>query len=313
MFLQQNWIVVVATLCLWTLLITTESYAQDKEMTPRHINITVLSGGGSNQCPSVEERESGLLDIKTKVISALSDYIDSLNTYTCNGTPGWRQVAFINMTNTSYNCPRGLKFTSYSKRTCGRAHITLSDCSSTAFSVGGSEYSQVCGRIRGYQVGATSAFYEYLQYSEPLDGAYVSGVSLTHRDIGARRRTHIWTYAAGLSEASRNPEPELIHFCPCDTSDSSIVSPPFVGNDYFCESGLHSLLPVNTIGIISDDPLWDGQGCSSTSRCCQFNNPPWFTKTLPNATTDDIELRLCLQGENATEDVALELIELYVQ
>ena len=116
MFLRQNWMVFAATLCLWTLLVTTESYAQ---MTPRHINVTVLSGDRSNQCPSVEERESALLDTKTKVTSAISDYIDSLGMYTCNGTPGWRQVAFIDMTNTSYNCPLGLMFTSYSKRTCG--------------------------------------------------------------------------------------------------------------------------------------------------------------------------------------------------
>ena len=42
-----------------------------------------------------------------------------------------------------------------------------------------------------------------------------------------------------------------------------------------------------------NDILWDGQNCTSTSTCCQLNNPPWFTKNLPNATTDDIELRLC--------------------
>ena len=78
--------------------------------------------------------------------------------YNCNGKPGWRRVVFINMTDTSYNCPPGLNLTSYSKRTCGRAHSVGQDCSSTTFSVRGFEYSQVCGRIRGYQVGATLAF-----------------------------------------------------------------------------------------------------------------------------------------------------------
>ena len=28
------------------------------------------------------------------------------------------------------------------------------------------------------------------------------------------------------------------------------------------------------------DPVWDGMGCSSTSTCCTFNSPPWFTKNL---------------------------------
>ena len=41
--------------------------------------------------------------------------------YSCNGTTGWRRIAFINMTNTSYSCPSGLVLTSYSKRTCVKA------------------------------------------------------------------------------------------------------------------------------------------------------------------------------------------------
>ena len=62
-----------------------------------------------------------------------------------------------------------------------------------------------------------------------------------------------------------------------------------------------------------DDVLWEGQDCTSTSTCCEFNNPPWFTKNLPTATTDDIELRICTDYEQRSEDIPLELIELYVQ
>ncbi len=39
-----------------------------------------------------------------------------------------------------------------------------------------------------------------------------------------------------------------------------------------------------------DDPLWDGQGCIHGNLCCSLNKPPWFTKTLPTPTTDDIEM-----------------------
>ncbi len=38
------------------------------------------------------------------------------------GGPGWRKVAFIDMTDTSQNCPQGLTLTGYSKRSCGRTH-----------------------------------------------------------------------------------------------------------------------------------------------------------------------------------------------
>jgi hypothetical protein len=65
--------------------------------------------------------------------------------------------------------------------------------------------------------------------------------------------------------------------------------------------------------LYPDDILWDGQNCTSNSTCCQLNNPPWFTKNLTNATTDDIELRICTSYLPETNDVPIELIELYVQ
>ncbi len=118
----------------------------------------------------------------------------------------------------------------------------------------------MCGRIRGYQLGATIAF------------------------------GHICTFAAGLSEVNTDLVPTLK--CPCDIHKYNHV-PTFIGDNYFCESGLHSTWSDQYNMLYTDDVLWDGQKCTSTSTCCQLNNPPWFTKNLTNATTDDIELRLC--------------------
>ena len=206
------------------------------------------------------------------------------------------------MTDTSYNCPTELSLTSYSKRTCGRSH-TNSGCSSTTFNVGDLSYSQVCGIIRKYQFGATSGFFGV---GTGINNNYVEGVSLTHG--GAGNRQHIWTFAAGLSEVTTTWPNEG---CPCDTAAPSVV-PSFVGNDYFCESGVHSEWNLNFI-LYASDVLWDGQDCLSSSTCCQFNSPPWFTKNLPTATTDDIELRICVEHTPSIEDVPIELIELYVQ
>ena len=58
--------------------------------------------------------------------------------------------------------------------------------------------------------------------------------------------------------------------------------------DYFCESRL------NSRSASADDPLWDGEGCTSTSTCCELNNPPYFTKQLTSPTTDDIAAILYL-------------------
>ena len=269
------------------------------------IDAQILAGGDDGQCPSVEAIERArneLHQIANSIILAATGH----QLHTCNGTPGWRRVAFINMTDTSYNCPTGLNLTSYPKRrTCGRSHTTRVGCSSTTFSVGGLPYSRVCGRIRGYQFGSTSAFWGYSSLNQRIDGYYIDGASLTHGGAGSRQ--HIWTFAAGLTEGSTIYRTAK---CPCDIRDYNHV-PAFVGDDFFCESGLHS--PWSWQYILYPDVLWDGQNCTSNSTCCQFNNPPWFTKNLTSATTDDIELRICTDNPPEETNVPLELIELYVQ
>ena len=263
----------------------------------RQIDVKVLQESDGGGCALKEERQRALDEIHQTVKSLL-------DSYTYNGTPGWRRVAFINMTDTSYNCPTGLNLTSYSKRTCGKAHTNDRGCSSTTFTVGGLPYSRVCGRIKGYQFGATVAF-RWINVMD-IDSYYVDGVSLTHGEPGSRQ--HIWTFAVGLTEETSNYRD---YSCPCDTYDYSRV-PQFVGNDYFCESGFHSQWNFD-FELFPNDPLWDGQNCTASSSCCQFNNPPWFTKNLPNSTTEDIELRICINNNPSLRGVPLELIELYVQ
>ena len=51
-------------------------------------------------------------------------------------------------------------------------------------------------------------------------------------------------------------------------------------------------LLVQDSEVHTKDPLWDGQGCDADPLArCKVNNPPWFTKTLPKSTKDDIELQ----------------------
>ena len=270
------------------------------------VEIKELPASAGGQCPSVEERERVRNEIHQLVNETVYNITASYS-HTCNGTPGWKRIAFVNMTDTSYSCPTGLILTSYSKRTCGRSHTTNKGCSSTKFDTGNLQYSQVCGRLRGYQFGSTSAFFPSTNLNENgINKFYVDGVSLTHGGAGSRQ--HIWTFAAGLAEVTGSFPYEG---CPCDTSFYSGV-PSFIGNDYFCESGVNSAWSGQYV-IYSNDILWDGQNCTDTSACCEFNNPPWFTKNLPTYTTDDIELRLCSSSGPSVEDVPLELIELYIQ
>ena len=224
------------------------------------------------------------------------------------GGPGWRRVVFLNMTNTHHVCPAGLRRTTYSRRTCGRAHSGRYSCSSTTFNVGGSQYSRVCGRALAYRFGRNYAFYGYHNNRQDIDGYYVDGLSLTHGVSGSRQ--HIWTFASGLFIGSRNSSYPT-HRCPCDNGNT-YPSPPFVGNDNFCESVTQSRLPIAPV-FYPNATLWDGQVCEGGGTCCRSNNPPWFTKNLVNSTTDDIEVRLCLWQTQQYGDIALEQLELYVQ
>ena len=156
-------------------------------------------------------------------------------------------------------------------------------------------------------------FFSYHYASQGIDSHYVDGLSLTHGASGSRQ--HIWTFASGLFAESRSNTWQKYR-CPCD-NDNTYRSPPFVGNDYFCEStrtesnwGYPS---HNRFRFFPNDLLWDGQVCEGGGTCCKLNNPPWFTKNLANRTTDDIELQICLRSARYYSDIALELLELYVQ
>ena len=122
-------------------------------------------------------------------------------------------------------------------------------------------------------------------------------------------RQPIWTFANGPWE---NYTTHLSYNCPCDTT-GVISIPPFVGEDYFCESGYvyGSGIPSNKLHY--NDTLWDGRYCHSTSTCCSLHNPPYFTKTLNQTTTDDLELRMCLFNDVSLDNIAVELVELYVK
>ena len=248
----------------------------------------------------LDSLESKQDDLQMKVMTVGSEVEASLG-HACGGTGGWRRVVYLNITKPNANCPSGWQLTSYdSKNLCGKVSSGSLTCDSVIFPVTGGNYTSVCGSIRAYQYGHIDAFESYhIGQATTIDSAYVAGVSLTH----GSPRQHIWTFAAGASEN----EPTWVDACPCDaTIDISI--PPFVGGDYFCESGVSS---GSVGGFHPDDPLWDGSGCTTSSSCCSFNNPPYFTKQLPNPTSDDIEARLCrLSGG---DDSPIEFIELYVK
>ena len=192
---------------------------------------------------------------------------------------------------------------------CGRGSPGAG-CISAVYSTYGISYSHVCGRVIGYEHTSPDAF--RLVASQTLEDSYVDGVSLTHGSPGARQ--HIWTFACGLFE-TYNPIFHPTLYCPCVQGTTNYI-PTYVGNDYFCESGNPGTALFTNV-LYGNDPLWDGQGCGSPP-CCELSSPPgvtapWFCKQLPQATTDDIEVRICRDEGTTSEDTPVELIELYIR
>ena len=253
---------------------------------------------------------SGNYVLRSSNGSVMTAYCDM--TRSCGGiTGGWTRVVQLDMTDANTVCPSSLKRFIHRRRTCVIGEYGSQFCTSDTFAVKDVPYSKVCGRIIGYQVGGPDGFGASDDVSnssnhtnqKDIDDFYMDGVSLTH---GNSPRQHIWTFAAVQNEESMNSG------CPCINSSINSTSPPplFVGDDYFCDT-------ADFDGSIDtfqeDDPLWDGEGCGLQNTCCSFNNPPWFYRELPQSTTDDIEMRVCRDEERDDEDIAIEVVEIYVQ
>ena len=215
------------------------------------------------------------------------------------------RLVSIDMTDTSSNCPSGLRTLTSPRRLCAR-NIGESEYS-LVFPVQGVQYSQVCGKIIGYQKGSVDAFLAYIHSGQTsIDSSYVDGISLTY---GTSPRKHIWTFVAVLHEYNSHPD----NVCPCTNTRNSPppAVPDFVEHDYFCDTGSENLYNIDT--IYGYDPLWDGAGCGPYSTCCFWNSPPWFLKNISPPTSDDIEMRLLVDEDQANEDVYIESMEIYVQ
>ena len=224
----------------------------------------------------------------------------------CNSTEGWMRVAYLDMTNNLTTCPPGFRQITSPKRACGRTQQSAG-CSSVTFSAHGTAYSKICGRIIGYQDGSPSGFYTSYYAGSSIEGPYLEGVSVTH---GRTPRKHIWSFANALQEAYGFDHNR--HICPCrPRSAMQQYIPSFVGNDYFCDTGIQDNWRSGV--FYPDDPLWDGQGCTLQPACCSFHSPPWFCKKLTYSTADDIEVRICADQGYLDEDSPIELIEIFVQ
>ena len=132
-------------------------------------------GEKGDQCPFCPESEDSLISTQsqttdpspinvtstevTTILNSTTETATTLPSEVCGG-PGWKRVAFFNMTDSNQTCPQGLSFTGYSIRSCGRIPGSAS-CSHALFSLDRLNYSQMCGRIIAFGWGRNYGFFEH--------------------------------------------------------------------------------------------------------------------------------------------------------
>ena len=212
---------------------------------------------------------------------------------------GWRRIAYVDTSMVS-NCPGGWIRNTHSEISFCRVDSDSSDtCSSAIFSTNGISYQRVCGRARGYQKGLSNGFFNYIFNGYNTSRGYADGLLITY----GNSRNHIWSYVNGARDNNRTDP----NNCPCANGSAT---PPFVGTDYYCESGAGIESPTTT--YFFNDPLWDGAGCI-TSRCCDNPNQPWFHQQLNETATSDIEARICHHHGFNLGSTLVDQLELYIQ
>ena len=206
----------------------------------------------------------------------------------CNSGGGWNRVSILNMKNSNEKCPTGLRgYHQNGVRACGRPYSSGGSCPGVIFPVN-FEYSQVCGKVIGYQKG------------HPDGTVHMDGIRLTH----GTSQSHIWSFLASQFASYGD--------CPCSSSPLLSI-PSYVGSDYYCESGETSS-KVDLDRLRTSDRLWDGKNCQSGEEaCCKRSLIPWFHKKLGYTTNDYIEMRFCFSEGTNDEDTPVEEYEIYVK
>ena len=289
----------------------------------------LLVNSQHSSCPCQPVPATTCEEIKKNWPSSASGYytIKGQRVY-CNmeelcGSGGWTRLAYLNMSESTENCPSGFElYQSGGVKGCGRANqvegVVYQFSSHLMVSV---TLKCVHGRVVGYQYKSTDAVYpgDYTsdvygsvitQSHTDINSYYVDGVSITR----GSPRQHVWTLMAGVSSAGNGNARAKTANCPCSPgSPQKSTLQSFIGNDYFCESGNPATDGSYKNIFYSSDPLWDSKNCSSEGACCTAPGLPWFHKVLNTTTTDYLELRVCADQLTVDEDIPVSHYELYIK
>ncbi len=214
---------------------------------------------------------SGYYILRSATGDLVNVYCDT--TRRCNGVSGgWMRVAKLDVN----SCPQTLMPKTYRKmfHTC-IAKEDAGGCTSIFYHNFNIPYSQVCGQVRGYQVGMPDGL-RGERVTMDINSNYLDGISITVN------RRHVWSFIAGN----------------CVGLNTTL--PTTLMNNWTCEE-------TNTCppGVLCTPLLWNTQQWNMATS--------WFRNGLQESTTADIEVRICRDQDRSNKDVAVNTLELYVQ
>ena len=93
-----------------------------------------------------------LQDTCPVIVSLRESSVSTSSAHPC-GDGNWRQIAYLNMSNPSQQCPPTFREYSSPERSCGRPVTFSRSCVSVFYSSNSYQYQRVCGRIIGYYWG----------------------------------------------------------------------------------------------------------------------------------------------------------------
>ena len=214
---------------------------------------------------------------------------------------GWKKVVSVDAS--SGECPRNFNLDSTGSGTmiC-RGNITALGLiySQANFSLESNvSFSNVAGFVEGYQFGSPDAF------SQSWSIGGIDGITLSYGNSSSQN--FLWAYAAG--DADKKNEGN----CPCSTVPGD-AAPSEFGRFHYCDTGNSG--NSSQYRWFTEKALWSGEGCPTTSTCCNDLNLPYFCRTdldvQKTRNTDRFTITMRLNGPAIYEDIGISKLEIYV-
>ena len=169
----------------------------------------------------------------------------------------------------------------------------------TTFNVSGLSFTKVASFVEGYQFGSPDAF------SRRNTRGGIDGITFSYGNSSSQH--FLWAYAAGVADKKDRAD------CPCSNVPGDAAPSEFSSFQY-CDTGNSGNTSQRT--WFTEKVLWSGEGCPTTSTCCDNANLPYFCRTdldlQKTRNADRFTITMRLSHPAFLEDIGITKLKIYV-